>query len=530
MRGNYHNGRLLFIVLGRQQLPNHAGSSKRNDCSPINQHDADSTRSAASTSPGIQPPRRFRIISAFYNRDYRYLWIAQLCSAFVQRSGDVILGWLVLEMTRSPFLVGLVIAMRRVGTLLGPWAGVVADRRDRRHLSLLLSVLMIVAVLALAILIYVRHLEVWHLFVASLMSSMLWAFYQPVQESLQADILKPSDLTNGITLNNMAMNLTAIGGPAIGGLLLACCRPARKVLDWSDSEMVLSLNWFNYDPSRLYTATSQGGVLVNSDHGLNWSKAFFRLPDSIVGPLELEGVVAGVLWAYVLMVLLHTIQLIGFTLMRSFQPARRQKDLSIWQNLREGFRYSRQKAGLWTSLTLAGLVNLVGLPLQSTLITIFAREVFSVGAIGLGWLGAVAGAGALLGSFAMIKISTLQRAGQIMVWGTFAWSLLVLIFALIPNYEIALGALILIGILQTISLTNMTIMLLNTSSPNMRGRIMGLRSLAVAPHFFGGLLAGAVAEHFGAPEAAIVCGVIGMAVTLAVAPWVPKRDPKYGVA
>lgn len=501
------------------------------DIRPMNRHDTDATSSATRIAPGVQPPRRFRIISALYNRDYRYLWVAQLCSAFVQRSGDVVLGWLVLEMTRSPFLVGLVIAMRRVGTLLGPWAGVVADRMDRRWLALLLSVLMIAAVLALAILIYIRRLEVWHLFAASLVSSMLWAFYQPVQQSLQADILSPGDLTNGITLNNMAMNLTTIGGPAIGGLLLACCRPARNVLDWSDSDMVLSLNWFHFNPSRLYTATSQGGVLVSHDQGLSWSRAFFRLPDSIIGPLELEGAVAGVLWAYVLMVLLHTIQLAGFTLMRSFRPVRRPaKNLSIWQNLREGLHYSHQEAGLWTSLTLAGLVNLVGLPLQSTLLTIFAREVFSVGATGLGGLGAVAGIGALLGSFAMIKISTLQRAGQMMVWGTFAWSLLVLIFALIPNYEIALGALILVGVLQTVSLTNMTIMLLNTSSPDMRGRIMGLRSLAVAPHFFGGLLAGAIAEHFGAPEAAIVCGVIGMAVTLAVAPWVPKRDPKYGVA
>jgi hypothetical protein len=51
---------------------------------------------------------------------------------------------------------------------------------------------------------------------------------------------------------------------------------------------------------------------------------------------------------------------------------------------------------------------------------------------------------------------------------------------------------------------------------------MGLRSLAVAPHFLGGLLSGAIAEHLGAPQAAIACGVVGMVVTLSVAPWVPR--------
>lgn len=350
----------------------------------MNQHNADSIRSAACDLRKVTASRRFRVISALYNRDYRYLWVAQLCSVWVQRMGDVVLGWLVLEMTRSPFLVGLIIAVRRVGTLLGPWAGVVADRIDRRWLALVLSVLMIAAVLALAILIYIRRLEVWHLFAASLASSLLWAFYQPVQQSLKADILDPNDLTNGITLNNMAMNLTTIGGPAIGGILLACCRPARNVLEWSDADMVLSLNWLQYDPSRLYAATSQGGVLVSSDYGMHWSKAFFRLPDAIVGPLALEGAVVGVLWAYILMVSLHTIQLLGYALIRVLQSRERQREGSIWQNLREGLHYSRREAGLWTSLVLAGLVNLVELPLQSTLITIFARDVFNVDATGLG--------------------------------------------------------------------------------------------------------------------------------------------------
>lgn len=489
-------------------------------------NDDDSTRSAIDEEPDGQPPRYLRFISALYNPHFRYLWVAQLCSAFVQRMGEVVLGWLILEMTRSPFLVGVLIAMRRVGTLLGPWAGVAADRMDRRWLALALSTLMMSVVLGLVCLIYMRRLEVWHIFAASILNSILSAFYQPVQQSLQADVLRTDDLTNGITLTNMAMNVTSIVGPALSGLLLACCRPARPVTDWSDSEMVMSLNSVTYHPSRLYAATSQGGVLISLDQGVSWETAPFRLPDTIVGPLELEGAAAGVLWAYVMMLGLHAIQLAGYSLMRSFQRVRRAGEQSIGQNLLEGLSYSRREAGLWTSLLLAGLVNFVSLPLQSTLLPVFAREVFSVDATGLGWLGAVAGAGALLGSVAMIKIGPLQRAGQMMVWGTFAWSLLTLIFAVTPSYEIALGVIGLLGVVQTISLTTMTIMLLNTSSAEMRGRIMGLRALAVAPHFLGGLLSGAVAEHLGAPQAAMACGVVGMAVTLGVAPWVPKWERK----
>ncbi len=102
----------------------------------MNKNDTSSTRSATRTEIDLPPPQRFRLIAALYNRNFRCLWVAQLCTAFVQRMGDVVMGWLILEMTRSPFLVGLVIALRRVGTLLGPWAGVMADRMDRRRLAL----------------------------------------------------------------------------------------------------------------------------------------------------------------------------------------------------------------------------------------------------------------------------------------------------------------------------------------------------------------------------------------------------------
>ena len=61
----------------------------------------------------------------------------------------------------------------------------------------------------------------------------------------------------------------------------------------------------------------------------------------------------------------------------------------------------------------------------------------------------------------------------------------------------ALGVLVLMGIAQTLALTNMTV-LLSTTTSAMRGRIMGLRSLAVAPLFLGGILAGAATSRGGA--------------------------------
>jgi hypothetical protein len=111
-----------------------------------------------------------------------------------------------------------------------------------------------------------------------------------------------------------------------------------------------------------------------------------------------------------------------------------------------------------------------------------------------------------------------------MLGGTMLWLVLLIVFACIPVYHVALVVLVLLGVAQTVSLTNISILLLGTASSDMRGRVMGLRSLAVAPLFPGGALAGAAAGSIGAPTTTVICGVIGVVIVLWVAPWVPWRS------
>ena len=69
----------------------------------------------------------------------------------------------------------------------------------------------------------------------------------------------------------------------------------------------------------------------------------------------------------------------------------------------------------------------------------------------------------------------------------------------------------------------MTVLLLSTTTSAMRGRIMGLRALAVAPLFLGGILAGAATSRVGAPLTTLGCAVLGLLLTATIAPWVPRR-------
>ena len=80
-------------------------------------------RLANNVQPDAVPPRRLGLISALYERDYRLLWSGYVCSSFVMRMDSVALGWLVLEMTHSALMVGLVGAVRFLGSMAGPWIG-----------------------------------------------------------------------------------------------------------------------------------------------------------------------------------------------------------------------------------------------------------------------------------------------------------------------------------------------------------------------------------------------------------------------
>jgi predicted MFS family arabinose efflux permease len=368
----------------------------------------------------------------------------------------VLVGWLVLELTDSAFLVGLVGSMRFLGALLGPVTGVLADRWDRRQLQMraLLAMTGIVAtLLGLAVM---QRLDVWSLFLATTLGGIVWVWVQPAQQSLPADLLSGRDLVNGIALLNTAMNLTAILGPALGGALLAAGSP-------------------------------------------------------------------GVPWAYGVLLLFYAIQLGAYHAMRLAPRPPTGATPSLWQHLIAGVRYSCSEAGLWTPLALAALVNFVAFPLQFGLLPVFARDVFHVGAVGLGCLGTALGVGAVLGSVLMAWRGAVQHAGRLMLWGTTGWFGLLLVFAWTPDYALALGVLVLMGIAQTYALTNMTVLLLGTARSDMRGRIMGLRSLAVAPLLLGGIVAGAATAHVGAPRTTMGCAVIGLLITAGVAPWIPRR-------
>ena len=158
--------------------------------------------------------------AALRHRDFRLLWVATLLSSTARWADVVVVGWLTLELTDSPFWVGIVSAAKMVGYLAAPFMGVVIDRMDRRMLLLVAAGVNLAAAAAMFLLFITGWLELWHVIVLALFSGLTWALDNPTRNAFVPDLVGGENLTNAIALNSVALEITVVVGPALGGLLI----------------------------------------------------------------------------------------------------------------------------------------------------------------------------------------------------------------------------------------------------------------------------------------------------------------------
>ena len=186
---------------------------------------------------------------------------------------------------------------------------------------------------------------------------------------------------------------------------------------------------------------------------------------------------------------------------------------SPWRDLREGIRYvwtnPHLRAGMW----LAFLVNLTAFPLSIGLLPYVAREIYRTDQIGLGYLVASFAFGALIGSTALSVPTTAMRPARTAIAFTFVWYALLLVFAQMQSAPGGIAVLALAGFAQSFSLVPLSVMLLRTSSEAFRGRVMGVRMLAIYSLPVGLLAAGALIEHIGFGATASLYAAVGLVFT-----------------
>jgi MFS transporter, DHA1 family, staphyloferrin A biosynthesis exporter len=135
---------------------------------------------------------------------------------------QVTLGWLVYELTGNSIFLGALNGLRALPFLVtGPMAGVAADRMDRRLLMLRTQYVLIVTAIIMGAVVVSGLLQVWHIFLFTLITGIAWTFSEPVRQSLIPSVVPKRELANAIALNSGGFNLMKIIGPALGGAMIA---------------------------------------------------------------------------------------------------------------------------------------------------------------------------------------------------------------------------------------------------------------------------------------------------------------------
>ena len=173
-------------------------------------------------TPGHGSPlRNIFAAPALRFRDFRFLWLSGVFNSTGFIGEQVVLGWLVLELTDSPLMVGVALALRMAPfLLLGVIAGAIADRTDRRNLLRGVSIGMAGLSAGIGLIIMLDMVALWHLLLITFAGGCLRAMHQPARQSFVYDIVGPNNLVNGLSFLSLGMRVGGIGGSLAVGFLV----------------------------------------------------------------------------------------------------------------------------------------------------------------------------------------------------------------------------------------------------------------------------------------------------------------------
>lgn len=154
-------------------------------------------------------------------RDYRLFWLGQVASSMALQMDQVSRSWLIYDITGSKLQLGAVNAVRGIPLLIfGLFAGVIADRYDRKTQLIISKTVNAILNIILATLVVTGRVEVWHIYVTAFLTGTAQAFQQPARQVLISDIVGSEHLLNAISLNSAAVNLSRSVGPALSGIFI----------------------------------------------------------------------------------------------------------------------------------------------------------------------------------------------------------------------------------------------------------------------------------------------------------------------
>ncbi len=387
---------------------------------------------------GILP----RTFAAFHHRNYRLFWYGNAVSLVGTWMQNIARGWLVLELTNSPFLVGLETTIAWLPAwLVSLPAGVLADRLNKRSILIVGQSILAVLAMVLAVLTLTGAVNIYHILIISGLTGFVVAVNAPVRHSIIPELVGKKDLLNGIALSAAVWNAARIIGPSIAGVALG--------------------------------VIGAGGCFAIN------SVSFLAI-------------------------------IIALSFIRLKPAALRATSRSVWQEILVGLKFVKGHKDIRILMLMAAVLSSFGLT-YLPLMPVFARDVFHAGPRGYGIMMAAVGVGALTGLLTIATVSRTRHRGRILVAGTLALAVLLLVYSLTRNLVAGMVVLAGMGFSQS-TVASLTNTMIQTLAPDhVRGRVMSIFTLCFLGMYpLGSLVAGAIAQRFGAPASTLFggCGIL----------------------
>jgi MFS family permease len=238
---------------------------------------------------------RFR---ALRHRNFRIFWNGQFISLVGTWMQSVAQLWLMHRLTGSAFMLGLVSFLQFLPVLaFSLWAGVIADRVDKRRFLLITQWASLAQALTLALLTSFGLIEPWMLLVLALVFGVIGAFDLPARQAFIFDLVGREDLPNAIALNSAAFNTARVFGPAVAGVLVTTV--GESACFWTNAVTYTAVIWSLYriQPGPRTVTAYEGGALRRIGRGLE----YIRGVKSIRNLLILLGVAGGLGFQYLVL-------------------------------------------------------------------------------------------------------------------------------------------------------------------------------------------------------------------------------------
>jgi MFS family permease len=192
-------------------------------------------------------------------RNYRLFASGQIVSNVGTWMQRIAQDWLVLELSgKNPVALGIAASLQFLPTLfLTLWAGVLADRVDKRKLLILVQSGMAVCAVVLGLLDVTGLVALWQVYLLCLVFGVFTAFDPPVRQSFVAEMVGRDRLANAVALNSSTFNLARIVGPAIAGVMIIWTGTGWVFLVNAVSTLAVITGLFRMNPAELHRPVAE---------------------------------------------------------------------------------------------------------------------------------------------------------------------------------------------------------------------------------------------------------------------------------